>query len=327
MMQAAFYTRQGPAAEVFTVGDQPVPQPGPGEVRVRVRASGANPSDWKTRKGGGGRKLVAPLVIPHSDGAGDIDAVGEGVPASRIGERVWIWNGQWKRPFGTAAGFIALPAQQAVPLPANVAYEEGACMGIPGFTAWQAVRLAALQPGDTVLVQAGAGSVGHYAIQLARLRGAQVITTVSSEAKAAHARDAGAHHTIDYKREDLGARVSELTGGRGVDCVIEMDITHNAAHYPKLLRPHGRVVVYGMTGVEATLPTMWLMQNSIALKFFLVYELLQADRDAGAAELTALLAAGQLKHTIALRLPLAEIARAHDLIEGGTLMGNVVLAT
>src|SRR5690606_30913802 len=106
-MQAAFYTHQGPAAEVITVGEQPTPEPGPGEVRVRLRASGANPSDWKTRKGGGGRKLIAPLIIPHSDGAGDIDAVGEGVPASRIGERVWIWNGQWKRPFGTAAQYIA----------------------------------------------------------------------------------------------------------------------------------------------------------------------------------------------------------------------------
>ncbi|MGV3571626.1 MAG: NADPH:quinone reductase [Ramlibacter sp.] len=325
-MQAAFYTRQGPAAEVLSVGEQPTPQPGPGEVRVRIRASGANPSDWKTRKGGGGRKLIAPLVIPHSDGAGDIDAVGAGVPAGRIGERVWIWNGQWKRPFGTAAEFIALPAQQAVTLPASVSYDEGACLGIPGFTAWQAVRIAALQTGDTVLVQGGAGSVGHYAIQLAKLRGATVLATVSCPAKAAHARAAGADHAIDYRREDVGARVAELTGGRGVDCVIEMDLTANAAQYPKLLRPDGRVVVYGLSGVEATLPTLWLMQNSITLEFFLVYEIAQADREAGIRELTDLLAAGKLRHTIALRLPLAEIARAHDLIEGGTLMGNVVLA-
>lgn len=325
-MQAAFYTRQGPAAEVFTVGEQPTPQPAPGEVRVRIRASGANPSDWKTRKGGGGRKLIAPLIIAHSDGAGDIDAVGDGVAANRIGERVWIWNGQWKRPFGTAAEFICVPAQQAVPLPANVSYDEGACLGIPAFTAWQAVQLSALQPGDTVLVQGGAGAVGHYAIQLARLRGATVLATVSSEAKAAHARAAGADHVIDYRREDVGARVTERTGGRGVDCVIEMDLAVNGAHYPKLLRPHGRVVVYGMTGVEATLPTMWLMQNSIALEFFLVYDLTPEEREAGVRELTQLLAAGKLQHTIALRLPLAEIARAHDLVEGGTLMGNVVLA-
>lgn len=324
-MQAAFYTRQGPAPEVITIGEQPTPGPGPGEVRVRLRASGANPSDWKTRKGGGGRKLIAPLIIPHSDGAGDIDAVGEGVPVSRIGERVWIWNGQWKRPFGTAAEYIALPAQQAVPMPANLSYEEGACLGIPAFTAMQAVRLARLSAGDTVLVQGGAGSVAHYAIQLAKLRGATVLATVSSEAKAAHARAAGADHVIDYRREDVGARVAALTGGAGVDCIVEVDLAANAAKYPQQLRPHGRVVIYGTAGVEATLPSLWLMQNSIALKFFMIYEIPTEDRGAGVEELGALLAAGKLKHTIALRLPLAETARAHDLIEGGTLMGNVVL--
>ncbi|RYY84983.1 MAG: NADPH:quinone reductase [Comamonadaceae bacterium] len=324
-MQAAFYTRNGPDADVFTVGDQPTPEPGPGEVRVRIRASGANPSDWKTRKGGPGRKLIAPLIVPHSDGAGDIDAVGDGVPASRIGERVWIWNGQWKRPFGTAAEFIALPSEQAVALPANVSYDEGACMGIPGLTALQAVRLADPQPGMTVLVQAGAGSVGHYAVQMAKLRGATVVATVSSEAKAAHARAAGADHTIDYRRDDVAARVAEITGGKGVDCIIEMDVAANAAKYPTMLRPHGTVVVYGMSALEATLPTMWLMQNSITLKFFLVYELSATDRAACVQELGALLAAGKLQHTIALRLPLADVARAHDLIEGGTLTGNVVL--
>ncbi|RYY82923.1 MAG: NADPH:quinone reductase, partial [Comamonadaceae bacterium] len=248
-MQAAFYTRHGLAADVLTVGEQPMPEPGPGEVRVRIRASGANPSDWKSRKGGPGRVMVAPLVIPHSDGAGDIDAVGEGVPDSRIGERVWIWNGQWKRALGTAAAFIALPAEQAVPLPEGVSYEEGACLGIPAFTAWQAVELAQLDAGSTVLVQAGAGSVGHYAVQLAKMRGATVLTTVSGDAKAAHARAAGADHVIDRKRDDIGARVAEITGGKGVDCVIEMDLAGNAAQYPRVLRPHGRVVVYGTTGM------------------------------------------------------------------------------
>src|SRR5690606_780949 len=138
-------------------------------------------------------------------------------------------NGQWKRPMGTAAEYIALPAQQAVPMPANLSYEEGACLGIPAFTAMQAVRLARLSAGETVLVQGGAGSVAHYAIQLAKLRGATVLATVSSEAKAAHAHDAGADHVIDYRREDVGARVAALTGGAGVDCIIEVDLAANAA--------------------------------------------------------------------------------------------------
>ena len=136
-MRAAFYTEQGQARDVLKIGEQPKPEPGPGEVRVRLRTSGVNPSDWKSRRGGSGRKLAAPLVIPHSDGAGDIDAVGAGVAASRIGERVWIWNGQWKRASGTAAQYIALPSAQAVALPDNTDHAAGACLGIPALTAFR----------------------------------------------------------------------------------------------------------------------------------------------------------------------------------------------
>jgi Alcohol dehydrogenase GroES-like domain len=114
-MQAAFYVKQGPAREVLEVGAQPTPEPGPGEVRVRLRSSGVNPSDWKSRSGRTA-PMSAPLIIPHSDGAGDIDRVGPGV-ANRIGERVWVWNGQWRRPYGTAAEYIVLPSAQAVLLP------------------------------------------------------------------------------------------------------------------------------------------------------------------------------------------------------------------
>ena len=324
-MKAAYYEKQGPAAEVLRVGDLPTPQPGPGEVRVKLRYSGVNPSDWKTRKGGGNRKMLAPVIVPHSDGAGVIDAVGEGVPVSRIGERVWLWNGQWKRAFGTAAEFIALPAAQAVPLPPGVGDAEGACLGIPAFTAMQAVRLAEPGPGKTVLVQAGAGSVGRYAIQMAKARGATVLATVSSEDKAADARSAGADHVIDYKREDVAARVRELTGGIGVDEVIEMNLTRNAATYPGMIRPHGRVVVYGVEGADATLPALWLMQNSVTLKFFLIYELTAGDRRDALAELDALLRAGKLTHRVAMELPLAEVVRSHDLVESGAVTGNVVL--
>lgn len=324
-MQAAFYTRQGPAAEVLQVGEQPTPQPGPGEVRVRLRTSGVNPSDYKVRKGGFGRALAYPLVIPHSDGAGVIDAVGAGVPAARIGERVWIWNGQWNRAFGTAAQYIALPSEQAVRMPDNLGDAEAACLGIPAFTALQAVRQAQLQPGMTVLVAGGAGSVGHYAVQFAKRKGATVLATVSSEAKAAHARSAGADHTIFYRSEDVGARVKALTGGRGVDAVIEMDFTANVPLYPACVRPGATIVVYGMGQMEATLPTSWMMRNRLTLKFVYVYELEAADREACLRELDALLADGSLQHTVGLRLPLAEIARAHDLVEQGRVLGNVVL--
>jgi NADPH2:quinone reductase len=324
-MLAAFYERQGPAAEVIRYGELPTPQPGRGEVRVRLRVSGVNPSDWKTRKGGGGRQLVAPIIIPHSDGMGLIDAVGEGVSASRIGERVWIWNGQWQRAFGTAAQYIALPSAQAVRMPDALDDLQGACLGIPALTAVHAVRLAQAGPGMTLLVQGGAGAVGQCAIQIAKARGATVITTVSSEEKARHALAAGADHAIDYKSEDLAERVRALTRGQGVDTVIEVNLTSNAAAYPGVLRAHGSVVVYGITGAEATLPALWMMQNAIALKFLMIYGIPAADREAGLAEVNALLHAGKLRQTIALQLPLNQAAAAHDLVEEGRQLGNVVL--
>jgi len=166
-MRAAYYETNGAARDVLRIGEIETPHPGPGEVRVRLQTSGVNPSDVKSRAGLT-RKIAFPRVIPHSDGAGEIDSIGEGVPAARIGERVWIWNGQWRRPFGTAAEAITVPAEQAVPLPANVTMAAGACLGIPAYTAYQAVALAEVVQGSTVLVSGGAGAVAHYAIQLAK---------------------------------------------------------------------------------------------------------------------------------------------------------------
>src|SRR5918993_3703342 len=181
-MRAAWYERTGPAHEVLQVGEMPDPEPGPGEIRVRIHASGVNPSDWKTRSGS--RPMAGPRVIPYSDGAGVIDRVGPSVPEGRLGERVWVWNAQWKRPFGTAAEFTVLPAEQAVRLPETTSFDEGACLGIPALTAHRAVTIDGPVEGQTVLVAGGAGAVGHYAIQFARLLGAAtVIATVSSPEK------------------------------------------------------------------------------------------------------------------------------------------------
>ena len=189
-MKAVWYERNGPAREVLQCGDLPDPVPGTGEVLVRVHASGVNPSDWKTRSGS--RPMVAPRVIPHSDGAGVIERVGPAVDPSRVGERVWIWNGQWKRPFGTAATYIALPSGQAVRLPNGTTFEAGACLGIPALTAHRAVTIDVSPQGQSILVSGGAGAVGHYAIQFAKLLGARpIIATVSSDEKAEHAKAAG----------------------------------------------------------------------------------------------------------------------------------------
>jgi NADPH2:quinone reductase len=319
-MRAAFYEVMGPARDVLRVDQVETPKPGPGEVRVRVRASGVNPSDVKSR---GLRKLLFPRVIPHSDGAGEIEAVGAGVPASRVGERVWLWNGQFQRPFGTAAEFIVLPAAQAVPLPAKVSFEEGACLGIPALTAYRAVELAVSHNARTVLVSGGAGSVSQYVIQFAKARGATVITTISSEDKAKVAREAGADHCIDYKREDAGQRVAEITAKRGVDCVIEMDLSANARLIPAVLRPKGSVIVYG-TGPEATIPAFFCLSNSIVLQFFLVYQLDAAERERAVAGITQALEAGKLVNRVGPTFPLADIAAAHEAVERGTI-GNVIV--
>lgn len=319
-MRAAFYDRNGTAREVLQVGDVETPHPGPGEVRVKLAMSGVNPSDVKSRQGTT-RKIAWPRVIPQSDGAGVLDEVGTGVPQSRLGERVWIWNGQWKRPFGTAAEYIVLPAGQAVTLPDTVSFETGACLGIPAMTAYHAVALANLTPGSRVLISGGAGAVSQYAIQFAKKRGATVITTVSSAEKARAAREAGADHCIDYKREDVGTELRSLTGAVA-DCIIELDLSANAKLIPTVLRPKGRVIVYG-TGAEATLPSAFCLTNSIGLQFFLVYELDAAERAATLAGLAEGL--GWLKHRIAQPVyALDDIAAAHEAVERGA-MGNVVV--
>jgi NADPH2:quinone reductase len=324
-MRAAFYTEQGPAKAVFQIGSQPTPEPGPGEVKVRLRTSGVNPSDWKVRKGGFGRGLAAPVIIPHSDGAGVIEAVGAGVAASRIGERVWIWNGQWKRAFGTAAEYISLPSAQAVLLPDEIDFAQGACLGIPALTAMRAIRLVRAPPGETILIAGGAGAVANLAIQLAKARGAKVIATASGDVKAKYAREAGADEVINYRTEDVGARIKSVTGGRGVGAVVEMDLSRNAKYYPEVLSPHAIVAVYGMSVLEATLPSLWLMQNSVTVQFLFVYEVPEAERLEDLKELTGLLEKNALVSNIAHRYPLEQAAEAHDAVEGGKLIGNVIL--
>jgi NADPH:quinone reductase-like Zn-dependent oxidoreductase len=323
-MRAAWYGRNGPAREVLVLGEMPTPVPGPGEVLVRLATSGVNPSDWKTRAGS--RPMAGPRVIPHSDGAGTIAAVGEGVDRARIGERVWIWNGQWQRPFGTAAEFIALPAIQAVRLPEGTGFEASACLGIPALTAWRALETDGGVAGQRVLVAGGAGAVGHYAIQMARLMGAaQVIATVSSPQKAAHARAAGADAVIDYRSEDVAARLRELTGGHGADRVVEVDLAGNAALLPRLVARGGICACYGSNRPEMTLAFGPMILSGAAIRFFIVYELPPAARAKGVAQLTAWLEAGALTHAIGATLPLAEIAAAHEVVEQGQVIGNVVL--
>ncbi|MFL5045418.1 MAG: NADPH:quinone reductase [Xanthobacteraceae bacterium] len=322
-MRAAYYEKNGPARDVLQLGHVETPLPGPGEVRVKLATSGVNPSDVKSRAGTT-RKIAFARVIPHSDGAGVIDSVGDGVPKARLGERVWTWNAQWKRAFGTCAEHVVLPAAMAVRLPDDVAFEDGACLGIPAMTACHAVAVAEAWAGSTLLIAGGAGGVGHYAVQFAKARGAVAIATVSSEEKAKLALDAGADHVIDYKREDVGARVMELTDQAGVDAVIELDLAANARLLPAVLRPRGTVVVYG-TRAEAQIPAQWLLVNAVALKFIFVYELSPEEREAAVGTITRMLAEKRLVNNVALTFPLDDIVAAHEAVEQGKAAGNVVV--
>ena len=322
-MRAVYYEKNGSAREVLRLGDVDTPHAGPGEVRVKLATSGVNPSDVKSRQGLT-RKIAYPRVIPQSDGAGTIDEVGDGVPKSRIGERVWVWNGQWKRAFGTAAEFIVLPAAQAVKLPNKTSFEAGACLGIPAMTAHHAVALAGVEKGTALLVSGGAGAVSQYVIEFAKMRGATVITTVSSAEKTAVAREAGADHTINYKSENVGERVMQITGKRGVDAVIELDLSANAKLIPAVLRPKGSVIIYG-TGPEATIPAAFCLTNTIRLQFFLVYELDAAERERTVAAITSALEQGKLINRIATpTYPLADLSAAHEAVERGSI-GNVIV--
>ena len=327
-MRAAYYERTGPAREVLQLGELPDTSPAAGEVRVRLLWSGVNPSDVKSRAGLRSTTLPFPLIIPHSDGMGIVDSVGEGVDAARIGERVWIWNGAWGRPHGTAAQFIVLPQQQAVRLPEGTPDEAGACLGIPALTAIHAVLTGGGVAGKRVLVAGGAGAVGHYAVQFARLLGAaQVIATTSNLRKSQLAIDAGAHTTIDYKQEDVPTAVLKATGGAGVDRVIELDIAANGGINAASIAPNGDWVVYGSGQPRFTLDFFPMIAKNIVARFFIVYNLTPADRETATRELTRLLESGKVQHNISHCMKLDEIAAAHDMVGEGTAGGNVVLAT
>jgi NADPH2:quinone reductase len=313
-MRAAVYRTKGPAREVLHIEDLPTPEPGPGEVRVRIAFSGVNPSDVKTRARPG---LDYPAVVPHSDGAGTIEAVGPGVPPSRLGQRVWLWNGQWERALGTAAEAIALPARQAVPLPEGVDFATGASIGIPLMTAFHAVATCGSLLGRTVLVPGAAGAVGLYATQLARLAGATVIAVVSSAEKAALACTVGAHHAIDYRRENVGERVRALTDGRGADALIEVDAAANAALWGDCLTFGATVVVYGSGQAQIQVPFRPLIVGFLSLHFFIVYRLPEPALQAALTGIGALLARGTLQHPKPLIYPLDEVAAAHEAVERG----------
>lgn len=326
-MRAAWYERQGPAEDVLVVGEMPTPEPGPNEVRIRVAASGINPGDTKKRGDEFGIGMPYPRVVPHSDGAGLVDAVGSEVRPSRIGERVWCFGAQSYRPFGTAAEYVVVPAESAVPLPNGVSFEEGACLGIPGITAHRAVHVAGTVHGRVLLVQGGAGAVGQCAVALARAAGATVLATVRSERDRAVAQRAGAHHvlvtnglTAQAARDGIRSIAPD-----GVDHIVEVAFHANVALDEEVLRLGGSIATYATGNPMPAIP-FWPLVFKNATVFFLGSDDFPARAKIEAARgLNAALEQGWQGFDIQARLPLEKIALAHETVDRAAGAGRVVL--
>jgi len=319
-MRAALYRSTGKAADVLRVEEVPRPEPGPGEVLVRVYASGINPTDYKARSGAVPRPFDD-FQIPHHDGAGVIEAVGSGVDSGRVGQRVWLYLAAAGRRWGTAAEWTVVPERQAVPLPDGASFELGASLGVPATTAQYCLFCDGPVNGQTVLVAGGAGTVGHFAIELAKRAGARVVTTVSSTEKAALAEKAGADLVVNYR--SLGA-VDQIKAFGPVHRVIEVALGANLKLDLAVVRPHAAIVTYAAEAADPALPVRACMTANLTLKFVLLYGVPMTALDQAAADITAALAAGELTGLPVHKFPLADIVAAHEAAESG-IAGKVIV--
>jgi NADPH:quinone reductase len=324
-MRAAWYEKQGPAREVLVVGEMPDPIPGAGEVRIRIAASGINPGDVKKRQDAFGVGMPYPRVIPHSDGAGRVDQLGAGVSSDWLGRTVWCYGAQSYRPFGTAAEFTVVPIEKVAPLPENVSMEQGACLGIPGITAHRAVHVAGSVNGQTVLVQGAAGSVGLCAVQLARQAGAHVIGTIRSAAEEETARNAGAHEVLrNDNNQELKARIAALAP-EGIDHIVEVAFGANIDADVDLLKNEGSIASYATDLASPRIPFWQFVFKNIRLFFLGSDDFPIEAKIAATRDLNAALVAGWPGFEIAEKVPLAEIAHAHELVEHPTRRGRIVV--
>jgi NADPH:quinone reductase len=325
-MKAAWFEKFGAARDVVVIGEKPTPVAGPGEVLVRLRTSGVNPSDVKKRAGSFPNLLDDGYVIPNSDGAGVIEAVGAGVDAKRVGEKVWVYQAQFGRRFGTAAQYVALDSLRAVTLPIEAGFDVGACAGIPIMTAHRCVHADGPIAGQTVLVTGGAGRVGYYAIQWAKMAGARVIASASNPRDEAVCHAAGAKHVFNHRETGWSERVKSLNGGKPVDRVIDVEFGANLPEVLNCIRTGGVIATYSSTQVkEPQLPFFRMMYLDLTVRFVIVYSMPEPAKKLAIADITQAFRDGMLQHRIADRVPLAEIARANELVEQGGSNGCVVV--
>jgi NADPH:quinone reductase len=328
-LRAAWYERQGPARETLAVGEMPDVRPGPGEVRIAVSVSGLSPGDVKKRTGWQGSRMEYPRVIPHSDGAGTIDAVGQNVDDTRIGQSVWCYGAQSYRPFGTAAEFVVVPTELAVPLPdagtdsANRELaEQAACLGIAGITGYRAIFADGSVNGLVVLVHGAAGGVGSIATQMAVRDGANVIAVVRS-AQRERAEQLGAQHVVDADDPQLPAAIRAVAPD-GVNRIAEVDFSDHIDLDAEVIAIGGVICSYYSSADRPSLPYWKLGFADTTLRLLGSDDFPPGVKTEAARELTAALLDGSLRSVIAERVPLSDIARAHELVESG-VDGRVVV--
>ncbi|MDH3613185.1 MAG: NADPH:quinone reductase [Gammaproteobacteria bacterium] len=325
-MRAAWFNEFGPAGSVLEVGEFDKPLPGPGEVLVRLHTSGVNPSDVKKRAGSFPGLLDEGLVIPNSDGAGVIEAIGEGVADRKVGERAWIYQAQFARRFGTAAEYVAIDSSRAPRLSDNASFDVGACLGIPAMTAHRCVFADGDVDGQTILVTGGAGRVGYYAIQWASHAGAQVIATASNEVDAESCTSAGASAVVNHRDERWSQAVLDAAAGQAVDRIIDVEFGVNLATSIEVLRVGGTIATYSSTVVpQPELPFFQMMYKDLTVRFVIVYAMPESAKQLAIADIEKALDNDLLHHRIAAKLPLEKIADSNKLVEQGKIRGSVIL--
>jgi len=325
-MRAVWFEEFGAARNVLQVGERETPSVRAGEVLVRLASSAVNPSDVKKRAGSFPNLLDAGFVIPNSDGAGVIEAVGDGVSKSRVGERVWVYQAQYARRFGTAAEYVAIDSARTPSLPEDASFEVGACLGIPVMTAHRCVFADGDVGGQTILITGGAGRVGYYAVQWASQAGANVIATASNDADRAACETAGAHHVVNHRGEDVVGQIMAATGGKPVDRIVDVEFGANLPVSVEVLRIGGTIATYSSTQVsEPKLPFFQMMYKDVIVRLIIVYAMPETAKQQAIADINGKLEEDRLHHRVAQALPLADIAKANEIVEQGNVRGAVVL--
>ncbi len=317
-MKAAIYKKKGPAKDVLKVVEKNSQDPHDNEVRVKLVYSGINPSDVKTRSGKGARSDGYPEVIPHSDGSGTIDKVGSQISNDMIGKRVWIFNGQWGRPFGTAAEYITIPSKQVVILPDSISFETGATIGIPLMTAMHCIQTCNIILDKTILVPGAAGCVGFYVTQLASLAGAKVIAIVSNSEKELIAKNIGATEIINYKKDSVVEKVKKITDKKKANIIIDVDASSYANLYGELLCFQGKAIIYGSNEPIFNLKFGPMILNFISIYNFMVYKLPEFELKKVLDSINSFLVEPSFKHPKIKIFKLDEIADAHEFVEKGS---------